>query len=273
MARTIHLDRVAEQIQRAGRQASRPARGWRGLAAIALAAALGIAGGLVVFDRILMPSLVGLRDETRIPAVGGRELEAATRMLRDAGLEPIMLEGRFHPAVPPGRVLEISPPVGLSVKKGRQVAVTPSLGAFHRAVPDLAGQPLRMARLIAGDAGLRLGSIVYAATDQSAGEQILAMSPDAGEPAPADGAIRLLVSRSRPASPSWMPDLRGRPAWRCEALLARSGFRPTVETGFGGEAGTVVEQEPAPGAPLWPRTPVRLTVAPGRAIDSGRGSW
>lgn len=273
MARTIGLDRFAGEMQRAGRRAARPARGWRGLLAVVAAALLGTLLGLGLFDRVLMPALVGLRDETRIPAVAGQELESAVRTLRASGLDPVLVEGRFHPAVPPGRALEVSPPVGLSVKKGRQVLVTPSLGTYRETVPELAGQTLRMARLMAGDAGLRLGEVAYAATDQLPPEQILAMSPEPGEPAPADGTIRLLLSRSRPAPPVRMPDLRGQPAWRAEALLARSGFRASIEMGSGGEPGTVSAQDPGPGAPLWPRTPVCLTVVPGRSPGAGRSGW
>ena len=232
---------------------------------VPLAAFLGLILGLGIFDRLIMPMVVGLRDEVRVPAVGGKEIVEARRLLEKSGLEPVLGPGRFYPGVPAGTVLELSPPTGLSVKKGRQVTLTPSLGERRNLVPDLLGHTLRMARIIAGDVGLELGSIAYAATDLAPPDQILAMSPESGTPASPDGKITLLLSRSRPAVPSWMPNLIGSAAWKAAATLRRSGLHVVTEEAFDGPPGAVAHQDPPAGQPVWPGRTIRLGVVPGHA--------
>jgi beta-lactam-binding protein with PASTA domain len=248
--------------------ATRPARriGRRPRALLVpLAALLGAVLGLGIFDRIIMPGVVSQRDEVRIPSIGGRSLREATRALGEAGLEPQVTAGRSHPAVPAGAVLEVSPPVGLSVKRGRQVFVTPSLGERQNLVPDLLGHTLRMARILAGDAGLEIADLTYAATDLASPDQILAMSPEPGSPAAPDGKITLLLGRARAPVPSWMPNLIGLEGWRAVAWVRRSGFHVVTEEADGGEPGSVAHQAPPPGSPIWPGVAIRLGVSPGRA--------
>jgi eukaryotic-like serine/threonine-protein kinase len=236
-----------------------------------LALLLGVLVGAFLFDRVLMPVVVRHSDEVRVPSVGGSELAQAENALRAAGLRPLVMQGRHHAAVPRGQVLEVSPPPGLSVKRGRQVILTPSLGTFHRTVPDLVGQSMRLARLRLGDAGLSVGQIMYAANELVGPDLVMAMEPEGGAPAPEAGAISLLVSRDRPSVPFWLPDLRGLPGDASETLLEQGGFSVSVQTETGGEPGTVVRQDPPPGTPLWPGTRVLLGVASGRGRIWGRG--
>jgi eukaryotic-like serine/threonine-protein kinase len=261
------LDGATRRVRRAAQGGARLPR----LARSLLALALGILVGAAVFDRIVMPLLVRHGEEVNVPAVGGEDLAQAESALRAVGLRPLVLQGRHHAVVPRGRVLEVSPPPGLSVKRGRQVILTPSLGAFHRAVPDLVGQGMRLARMRLGDAGLSVGQLMYAADDLVGEDLVMAMEPEGGTPAPENGTISLLVSRARPSVPFWLPDLRGLPGAASETLLEQGGFSVTVQTADGGEPGMVVQQDPPPGSPLWPGTRVVLGVAPGWGRGSGRG--
>lgn len=228
-----------------------------------LALLLGILAGVLLFDRLLMPLVVRHRDEAQVPSIGGSDLAQAESMLRGLGLRPVVMPGRHHAAVSRGQVLEVSPQPGLSVKRGRQVFLTPSLGTFHRTVPDLVGQSMRLARLRLGDAGLSVGQVMYAANDLVGDDLVMATEPEGGTPAPDNGTVSLLVSRERPSVPYWLPDLRGLPGAASEVLLEQGGFRVSVEHGDGGQPGTVVRQDPPPGTPLWPGTRVVLGVAPG----------
>jgi eukaryotic-like serine/threonine-protein kinase len=237
----------------------------------ALALVLGVLVGAFLFDRVLMPIVVRHGEEVRIPSVGGSDLAQAENALRAAGLRPLVMKGRHHAVVPRGQVLEVSPPPGLSVKRGRQVILTPSLGTFHRTVPDLVGQSMRLARMQLGDAGLAVGQIMYAANELVGPDLIMAMEPEGGAPAAENGAVSLLVSRDRPSIPFWLPDLRGLPGSISETLLEQGGFLVSVQTEAGGEPGAVVRQDPPPGTPLWPGTRVVLGVAPGQGRVWGRG--
>ncbi len=258
------LDGAAAELRKAARRGGRLSRWIRTL----LALGCGILVGTFLFDRVVMPLVVRHGDEVSVPAVGGRELAQAESDLRAAGLRPLVLPGRHHAVVAPGRVLDVAPQAGLMVKRGRQVVLTPSLGSFRRAVPNLVGESIRLARMRLSDAGLSVGQLMYAANDLVGDDLVMAMEPEGGKPAPDGGTVSLLVSRARSSVPYWLPDLRGFPGGASETLLQQGGFRVTVESGEGGDPGTVVRQDPPAGSPLWPGARVVLTVVPG-----WRGSW
>ena len=260
-------DGATARMRKAARRGARLPRWVRTL----LALVGGVLVGAFLFDRVVMPLVVRHGDEVSVPAVGGRELAQAESDLRAAGLRPLVLPGRHHAAVARGRILDVSPPAGLMVKRGRQVILTPSLGTFHRPVPDLVGESMRLARMRLSDAGLSVGQLMYAANDLVEDDLIMAMEPEGGKPAPDNGLVSLLVSRTRSSVPYWLPDLRGFPGGACETLLQQGGFRVTIESGEGGDPGTVVRQDPPAGSPLWPGTRVVLSVVPGWSGGWGRG--
>jgi eukaryotic-like serine/threonine-protein kinase len=241
------------------------AGGMRGFGLRLFIAATGVLCGLILFNYVLMPRVVRHGDTVRIPAVAGKPLGEAEKILRRAGLDPVLVAARHHPDVPQGCVLELSPPVGLSVKRGRQVFLTPSIGAISHFVPDVTGLSLRMARLQLSEAGLRVSKTEYAATNLVSADQVLAMAPEAGSPASTDGTVTLLVSRPRAPVPYWLPDLRGRDGRGSAIWLEANGFRAALTEGpSSGAPGSVVTQDPAPGTPIWVGSRIDLAVAPGR---------
>jgi eukaryotic-like serine/threonine-protein kinase len=240
------------------------ARG-RGKAALLIPAALllGVLAGVGLFDKLLMPRVVREGSEVRIPAVTGKEVQQAESILRGAGLTPMRGAGQHHSQMQRGLVLEVSPPAGLSVKKGRQVFLTPSLGPIDRRVPDLIGQSMRMTRMALAEAALRIGRIDYAATDLVPADQVLAATPEPGAPVPENGQISLLVSSARAPVACWMPDLAGRDGEEAVAWLKGAGLRVAVAKDP--DAGDVVTgQDPGCGAPFWPDTKISLRFGAGR---------
>lgn len=228
----------------------------------------GAIAGVVLFDRVLMPRVVLLGNEVRVPSVAGLDLGEAESRLAAAGLNPARAAGRHHPAVPGGRVLDVSPPSGMSVKTGRRVYLIPSLGGLNRKVPDVVGLSQRMAEIKLSAAGLRVRELREAATSHAPPGQVLAMSPQAGTEAPATSDVALLVSRLRSPTPFALPDLRGRHGADAVAWLRGRGFRVAqTASDSPGRPGSVLDQNPRPGEPVWPGAEIRLTVAraaPGR---------
>jgi len=216
-----------------------------------LLALVGGVAGIFLFDLVIMPRVVRRGDEVRVPRVAGLDLAEAELAVREAGLEAARGEARHNPGVPAGAVLEVLPPPGMMVKRGRQVTLTPSLGAIDRRVPDVSGSTLRMARLMLARAGLSVAEVRHVATDRVPPEQILASFPESGAPAPESGVLALLVSQRPSATPFWLPDLQGRDARGSASLLRAHGVR--VEAGVASAlAGLATAQEPAPGSPVWP---------------------
>lgn len=217
--------------------------------------------GVLLFDRVLMPAVVRQGDEVPVPDLAGLPAEQARERIDQLGLQAVISQGRFDPFAPPGTIIESSPGPGVAVKVGRQVYLTPSLGKENRVVPDLHGMSVRLATMKLEEVGLRVGATDQAASDAIPPGQILATNPPAGAPVPVEGNVALLVSRKKAPIPLWMPDLSGRSAAETAAWLESCGFRVTVEkTSLPGDEGSILEQDPLPGAPVWPGSAVRLTA-------------
>jgi beta-lactam-binding protein with PASTA domain len=120
---------------------------------------------------------------------------------------------------------------------------------------------VRLAMMKLGEVGLRVGATDHAASDAIPAGQVMATNPPSGAPVPAAGDVSLLVSRKKAPIPLWMPDLAGRSANETAAWLESCGFQVRIEeTSLPGNAGAVLEQDPLPGAPVWPGAMVRLTA-------------
>lgn len=217
--------------------------------------------GVLAFDRLLMPAVVRHGDDVSVPDLTGLSADRAREQVDALGLQAVISQGRFDPSVSVGTVIESSPGPGVAVKEGRQVFITPSLGRENRMVPDLHGLSIRLATMKLEEVGLRVGATDQAASDEIPPGQILASNPPAGAPVPVEGNVSLLVSRKKAPIPLWMPDLTGRTAEEAAAWLESCGFRVTIEeTSLPGDDGSILEQDPLPGAPVWPGSLVRLTA-------------
>ena len=225
-------------------------------------AALAVVVGAVVFDRIVMPLVVRQGQEVVIPAVDGLAVDRATELLVEAGLEPIEAPGKYSALLARGQVLEASPTPGLSVKRGRQVFLTPSLGMENRLVPDVEGLSLRLAGVRLQETGLKVGDVHYTSTDRVRPGEVIASAPAQGSPMPNAGTVSLLLAREKAPVPFWLPDLTGRAGVETAAWLEACGFKVFIyETAFPGTPGTVVRQRPPAGEPIWPTDRIDLTVA------------
>lgn len=217
--------------------------------------------GVLLFDRVLMPAVVRHGDEVAVPDLTGLPTDRAREEIEALGLQAVISQGEFDPSVPAGTVMDMSPGPGVAVKEGRQVFLTPSLGKENRVVPDLHGLSIRLATMKLEEVGLRVGSTDQAASDAIPPGQILASNPPAGAPVPVEGSVSLLVSRRKAPIPLWMPDLTGRAADETSAWLESCGFNVRIEeTSLPGDEGSILEQDPLPGAPIWPGSLVRLTA-------------
>lgn len=267
--------RVETAAARPGASSRKPPRSWKKRVLIlgwwSVQAAVATLVGAVAFDRIIMPLVVRQGQEVVIPAVSGLSVDRARELLGDAGLEPMEAPGKYSALLPRGQVLETSPTPGLSVKRGRQVFLTPSLGTENRLVPDVEGLSLRLASVKLQETGLQVGEVHYTSTDRVRPGEVIASAPAQGSPLPNAGTVSLLLARQKAPVPFWLPDLSGRPGVETAAWLEACGFKVFLhETSFPGTPGTVVRQEPAMGDPVWPSDRVNLTVArQGGAFDDG----
>jgi serine/threonine-protein kinase len=228
------------------------------LSMLALAGAAFVTG-LLVFDSLVMPRLVHTVNEQRIPDLAQLTMEHAAR-----GLQLSRAGERFDPSVPRGFILSQDPPPETPTRGKRRVAVVVSLGEEFSSVPELFGESVRTARYLLERAGLRVGGITHAPSDE-VGEGLVAVTdPPAETVLPRDTPVSLLVSTGGDEESFVMPDLVGREIGGVRRQLETFGYRVFTPPAAP-SVGAVVYQEPAGGSRIT-RTTTILLQATGRVI-------
>jgi beta-lactam-binding protein with PASTA domain len=239
------------------------------LAMVMLASAVFAMRGAIHGAEVTVPNLSGM---------GLAEAENKTEAL-GLGME---VENRLYSAIVPiGRVMGQSPTAGTVVRREWQVRVAESLGPQKVAIPDVMGEPMRVAAIAIERVGLELGSLVHLPGTGTVADLVIAQSP----PPTATGADRPRVSLllSSPAGSTAyayvMPDLTGMSYSAASALVARADLKmgtpvmaaaliPAVKMGgvmapvkATALPGMVMGQVPAAGERVTTADVVRLTVA------------
>ena len=116
-----------------------------------------------------------------VPELKGKGMVEANDILRKKGLY-IRLEGEDYDSyIPQGYIIRQDIPAGNKVKEGREIRIALSKGPRVRYVPDVVGQPLDAAEAILKEKGIRIGKILYAHSDKTAKNIILAQRPETNE--------------------------------------------------------------------------------------------
>jgi len=240
-----------------------PRRG-RGLRAFVLLIGLALFAfgfGLWVFNRVVMPRLIHGISQVEVPDVRGLTLEQAEQALRAADLQLSRAGERFDPTVARGFILSQDPDPGTPVRGRKRVLVVLSLGEEFSSVPELFGESQRSAEQLLKSAGLKLGGITRAPSDE-VGEGLVAGSDPGPESVmPQGSAVQLLISTGSGEESMVMPDLLGHEVGGIHRQLEAAGFKVKVSGG----SGTVVTQRPAAGSRITRDTEIDLQ-ATGRVI-------
>ncbi len=228
----------------------RPGRGLRTVIFMSVLigiAVLAFAIGLALFNGLLMPQLVHHAGEVRVPDLANQSEDQAEQALRAAGLRLSHAGERFDPAVPRGLILQQDPPPQTPVRAGRRVSVVLSLGEEFSSVPELFGASLRGARILIERAGLSVGGVTRAPSDDVGEGLVAGTDPPAESVLPREAAVGLLVSTGSAGESFVMPELFGRDLGVTRRQLEAYGFRVIIPEGAGGR-GLVIFQTPAPGS-------------------------
>ncbi|HET9325243.1 MAG TPA: PASTA domain-containing protein [Candidatus Eisenbacteria bacterium] len=242
----------------------RPARhgrfGFLFMMALALVAFIT---GLMVFNSLVMPRLIHGINEVEVPDVRNLTLDQAEQALRPLNLQVSRAGERFDPVVPPGFVLSQDPLPGTDVRGNRRVSVVVSLGEEFSSVPELSGESQRSAEQLLKSAGLRVGAIARAPSDDVGQDLVIGSDPGPESVLPQGSPVNLLVSTGAKEESFVMPDLMGREIGGVRRQLESLGFK----VGLTGTAnvGTVTAQRPAPGVRITRANEI-LLQATGRVI-------
>ena len=227
-------------------------------------ALVAFATGVMVFNSLVMPRLIHGIGQVEVPDVRNLTLDQAELALRSAGLQLSRDGERFDPGVPRGFVLTQDPAPGTSVRGRKRVSVVVSLGEEFSSVPELFGESQRTAEQLVRSAGLQLGAITLAPSDQVGEGLVVGSDPGPESVLPQGSIVSLLLSTGAGEETHVMPDLLGREVARVRRQLEALGFRVLAPPGAG-SLGTIVVQRPAAGSRITRATPITLQAA-GRMI-------
>ena len=220
--------------------------------------------GLGVFNGFVMPRLIHSTGEVQVPDLANLTLEQAERAMRPAGLALSRAGERFDPGVPRGFILGQEPAAGTPVRIHTRVRVTVSLGEEFSSVPELFGESRRGAQLLLERAGLRLGGMTHALTDEVGQDLVVTSDPPAESILPRGAEVALLVSGGSGPEEYVMPDLAGRELNGVRRQLEALGFRVDVPPGAP-SVGAIGSQTPPAGSRVT-RDAVVILSATGRVI-------
>ncbi len=165
--------------------------------------------GVIIFNSIIMPSLVGRKDVVIIPDLEGLSLAMAEEMCRDRGLELNVMAHRSSDEIPEGYVIEQRPGPSEKLKEGRSIRVVMSSGHKMETVPELGLKSLRQAELLLGSARLMKGRIVRIFSNETGQNSVLATSPPAGTSVPRNSRVDILLKVCGEPRKFLMPDITG----------------------------------------------------------------
>jgi beta-lactam-binding protein with PASTA domain len=221
--------------------------------------------GIVIFNFIIMPMLVGRGDIVIVPALQGMSMKQAEEVCAGERLKVAVSGSRNSEDVPEGYVLEQSPRQGEGLKEGRTIKVVVSAGRKMEVVPDLAGKTVREAEFQLSALGLVRGRIIRVYTEGAGQDNtVLTESPSMGSRVPRGGSVDLLIAMHGEPRKYVMPDLVGRDLPFARDMLEKMGFnvvRVVSRIGQSRFPNTIVSQNPKPGAAIREGDTIELVVS------------
>jgi beta-lactam-binding protein with PASTA domain len=227
------------------------------MVAVAVAAFLT---GIFVFNNWLMPQLIHGGGQVRVPDLANLTLDQAEQALRPVGLQLSRAGERFDPSVPRGFVLSQEPEAGTEVRGRKRISVVMSLGEEYSSVPELFGESPRGARLLIERAGLRVGGVTHAPSEDVGQGLVVSSDPGPETVLMRDTPVHLLVSTGPGGESFVMPELLGHDGGAVRRQLEALGFHVALAPGSPA-LGTIVAQSPAAGARINPATEIALQTA------------
>lgn len=229
-----------------------------------LAAGAAFAVGVVIFNNILMPGLLGRGDVVVVPDLRSSSAVIAEKKCRDSGLTLVVVGNRISEEVPEGYIIEQDPAPSESLKEGRAIKVVLSAGRRMERVPQLRGRTLRQAGILIEDAGLRIGRVVRVFTHEKSDNAVIASSPPAGASVPSGSGVDLLLAMCGEPRTVIMPDLVGMDLPFVKERLERFGISISrvvsrrVDDKF---PNTILDQTPKAGSPIKEGESIELVVS------------
>ena len=186
-----------------------------GLLAIAVLVVAGIALAGLVLGRDFYRRTHGGR---KAPALRGYDIETAADLLDESGLPYTIVEAESED-VPLGAIIAQTPEAGEALGEGERITLYVCTGSDTVRVPDVLGQTAGEAQAHLEAAGLTVGSVTYAASEQTEGT-VVTQTPEGGMFASEETAVNLVLS----GRSAIVPDVTGMSLEDAQILLEVNGF-------------------------------------------------
>lgn len=233
-----------------------------GLTVLFIAAAFII--GALLMNSVVMPLLVHQRNSVIVPDVRGMSEAQAEEFLERVALDVRIDRRQNDVDVPEGYIVAQRPRPNDTVKQGRTVSLTVSLGPKTQRVPDLKDLSLRQGRLLLTRQKLGTGRVARVMREGESRETVLACSPGPGEELEEGAEVNLLVGVGGRPRRYMMPNLEGQDLLFIREKLERRGFRINgvrYEPRRDVYPNTIIDQTPPPGVMIREGDSIELVAA------------
>ncbi|MGC9314389.1 MAG: PASTA domain-containing protein [bacterium] len=190
----------------------------------ALILLLGVFGGFVIFDRLLMPAFTRGGGTLTIPDITGIPAGDAEQIAKKGGFDFLVMREEHNDSVPEGYIISQRPTPGSPAKKGRRISVVVSLSEALAVVPDVAGQHYRSAMLDIEKAGLQVRDTVFEHSDSVDREMIIGTSPEIGEELILGSSVDIIVSMGAERGLVKVPNFMGQTLDDAKSLAQSEGL-------------------------------------------------
>ncbi|GAB3281275.1 Stk1 family PASTA domain-containing Ser/Thr kinase [Parasphingorhabdus pacifica] len=204
--------------------------------------------------------LVVSQGRPQVPSIAeGASVEEAERVLRDTKLRPRLDEAanQYHPTVPEGKVLGVSPEAGSRVEISSEVTVVLSKGPEPVPVPDVTGASKEQAFAALREAGFEPHEAARKFDSDVPRDHVISTTPSPGTEVQLVGRPKVGVVVSNAVT---VPDLNGVRLVEAERQIAELGLKLKVRSLFNRENGLVLGQFPLAGSKVEPGSTVHVNA-------------
>jgi beta-lactam-binding protein with PASTA domain len=227
----------------------------------------------LLIDRIIMPLYVGLGNETELPDVIEMPLADAQALLGEKGFQVVVNDSLFDAIHPVAMVIEQNPYPYATVKTGRRVYLTVSIGEKPILMPNLFGVSPREAELILDTYDLVLGSKSYVYSDLYYEGTVMGQSYPSGQEIKSHSKIDIIISLGQLNKELIVPDMIGKSLHEARERLKALNLQISEiiwEERDNILPETVISQSIAPGMSFEPQETISLVVSKEKGTDPDR---
>lgn len=218
---------------------------------------------VLIFDSILMPSIIKEEDNVKVPELIGKSLTDAEALISQSGLKVAKITEQSSTEYAQGTVINQEPKPGVEVKSGRSIYLTVSTGTNSSNVPNVSGISLREARMALMNAGFKVGNITYSPSDLYGPDTIISQSIRGNTAAEPGSSVDLIISKGSEAQVQ-TPNLVHSDFADVAGILEESGLvlgKVDKKEGNGTfMPNTVISQKPEAGALVAKGTAVSIVI-------------